>query len=152
MGVCSHVCDPWTHTFIYEYLQKPEKVPLELQAVVSHPTWLLGNQFRSSARAASPLNLWPISPVLFYIIFNLQISFFNTQLVTPIRPCITFIFSRNFSPRKQITICHSFPVLEIDTRFGRSWARPLPLRYVTSPCLDFLENDFVIWGGVSIRK
>lgn len=54
----------------------------------------------------------------FYFILYLmcRFSFFNTQLVIPIRPCITFMFSRNFPPRKQITICHSFPVLEIDIR------------------------------------
>lgn len=42
----------------------------EFYVVVSHPIWVLGPKCRSSVRAASALNCWPVSPALFLVALN----------------------------------------------------------------------------------
>lgn len=51
--VCAHECKCW---------QRPERAlgppELELQMVLNHPTWILGTEFRSSARTLHSSRTW----------------------------------------------------------------------------------------------
>ena len=59
---CLHVC---YCTHVIQCLWRSDPLELELQMVVSHHV-KAGNWTQSSARAASALNCWAISPVSFF--------------------------------------------------------------------------------------
>ena len=66
--VCVCVCMYIYLLCIYRCPQRPEEgigtLELDLEEVMSHLRWVLGTEPRSSARAASALNLCAISPAL----------------------------------------------------------------------------------------
>lgn len=63
-----YLCVPHVYNVQGGQKRPPNLPELELWAVVSCLTWVLGTQFCSSARATSPLNPSSISPDLFLCI------------------------------------------------------------------------------------